>query len=72
MLQVESVADIGAVIRTVRKEQGLTQTQLANLCGVGLSFVSNLERGKATSESCKVLLVMQTLGLDLFIAKRGE
>lgn len=72
MLQVESVADIGAVIRSARKEQGLTQTQLADLCGVGLSFVSNLERGKPASESCKVLLVMQTLGLDFYVARRGE
>ena len=55
-----------------RKAQGMTQSQLADLCGVGLSFVSNLENGKPTLEAGKMLRVVNTLGLDLVLRKRGE
>ena len=55
-----------------RKRQGLTQTDLADLCGVSLTFISNLENGKPTAELAKALTVLITLGLDVYLAKRGE
>ena len=61
-----------AAIRTERKRQGLTQTDLADLCGVSLTFISNLENGKPTAELAKALTVLITLGLDVYLAKRGE
>lgn len=72
MSPVSTVRDIGAVIRTERKAQGLTQTELADLCGVSLSFISNLENGKPTTELAKTLNVISTLGLDMALTKRGE
>lgn len=72
MVSVYSSQDIGAVVRAERKRQQLTQTQLAQLCGVSLSFVSNLENGKPTTELQKTLKVVSTLGLDMLVAKRGE
>lgn len=72
MQTVHSIADLGSAIRKERKAQGLTQTQLADLSGSGLTFISNLERGKATSEIGKTLAVMNTLGLDMVCRKRGE
>lgn len=71
MVVVASIADIGHAIRAARKAKGLTQTDLADFCGVSLSFISNLERGKETTEAGKMLKVIQTLGLELFIEKRG-
>ena len=55
-----------------RKAQGLTQKQLADLCGVGITYLSNLENGKDTAEIGKALHVVRMLGLDIFVAKRGE
>lgn len=72
MRPVNTASDIGAVIRAERKRQGLTQTELADLCGVSLSFVSNLENGKPTTELAKTLNVISTLGLDIVLLKRGE
>ena len=72
MAPVYSSKDMGAVIRAERKRQGLTQTELANLCGVSLSFISNLENGKTTTELEKTLKVLSTLGLDVIVSKRGE
>ena len=72
MEAIVSVADIGALIRKERKEAGLTQSELAQLCGVGLSFITNIERGKESAEVGKVLHVLRMLGLDLLAHKRGE
>ena len=72
MSPVGTARDIGAVIRAERKRQNLTQTELADLCGVSLSFISNLENGKPTTELEKTLNVMSTLGLNLTVSKRGE
>ena len=61
---------LGNLIRKERKNQRLTQEQLAALAGVGVRFVRELEHGK---ESCRIGLafkVMQTLGLSLAIYGR--
>lgn len=72
MSQVFTSLDIGQAIRKERKRQRLTQTDLADLCGVSLTFISNLENGKETAELEKTLSVLNTLGLNLSIARRGE
>lgn len=72
MSLVNTVSAIGAAIRAERKRQRLTQTMLADLCGVSLSFISNLENGKPTTELAKTLNVINTLGLDLTLQRRGE
>lgn len=67
---VTSIADLGAYIRQERREQQLTQSELAGLSGVGLTFISQLENGKATAEVGKVLNVLSVLGSDLIVERR--
>ncbi|TWF47589.1 helix-turn-helix transcriptional regulator [Neorhizobium alkalisoli] len=69
---VRSPADIGALVRTVRKEQNLRQDQLAGVAGVGLRFIVDLEAGKPTAQIGKVLQVLQTLGCSVDILEPGE
>jgi y4mF family transcriptional regulator len=69
--KVLSCQEIGGVIRATRKSQGATQADLASLCGVGTRFISELENGKTTAELGKVLIVMQSLGLELDLQPRG-
>lgn len=64
-------ADIGEVIRTERKAQGLRQDELAAASGVGLRFIVELERGKPTVQLGKVLAVLAALGCRLDIARPG-
>ena len=71
MTQVRSAGELGDVIRAERRRQGLTQAELAGLCGVGVTFLSQLENGKETAELGKTLTVLTTLGLDVFIERRG-
>lgn len=69
---VRNARDIGSLVSTERKRQGLTQADLAGLSGVGVTFLSQLENGKGTAEIDKVLAVVTTLGIDLVARKRGE
>jgi y4mF family transcriptional regulator len=59
--------EIGFLIRQERKNQNLTQEQLAALAGVGVRFIREVEHGKPTCQLALVLQVMQTLGLKLGI-----
>jgi len=57
--------DVGHMVLKVRKEQGLTQPQLAAVAGVGVRFIVDLEKGKPTCEVGKVLSVLHALGVHL-------
>ena len=70
MERIETVADLGAAIRDERKRQGISQLELADGSGVGITYVSNLENGKETSEMGKAVRVAETLGIDLFVEAR--
>ena len=71
MPQIQSVTEFGSVIRDERRRQNLTQTDLAEYCGVGINFVSEVERGKPTAEMGKALRLAEMLGLDIHIERRG-
>lgn len=63
---------LGAALRAQRKAQGLTLEQLAGLSGLGMRFLSELERGKATAELGKTLEVARLLGLDCYLLPRSR
>lgn len=56
---------IGKTIRDSRKKVGATQKDLALTSGTGVRFVIDLEKGKPTCHIGKVLMVLQTLGIEL-------
>lgn len=56
---------LGQLIKQQRKFIGLTQSQVALACGVGIRFISNLENGKPTCHICKSLLVIESIGLNI-------
>ncbi|MYB08091.1 MAG: helix-turn-helix transcriptional regulator [Gemmatimonadetes bacterium] len=58
-------AEIGSIVRAARRAQGLRQDQLAGAAGVGVRFLSELERGKPTVRLEKVITVLDTLGCTL-------
>jgi len=63
---------LGGLIRKKRKESGVDQARAAGLAGVGIRFLSELERGKPTVELGKVLKVLERLGLEVWILPRGK
>lgn len=62
---LNSVKSIGELIRKERKGQGLTQEQLAGVCGVGKRFIVELESGKDTIQLGKALHILNMLGIKL-------
>ncbi|MBB1626792.1 type II toxin-antitoxin system Y4mF family antitoxin [Achromobacter sp. UMC71] len=64
---IRTAADLGELVRNLRREQGLLQTDLAGLSGSGNRFVVDLERGKPTLQLQKVLDLLDLLGLEVLI-----
>ncbi|MFI0474048.1 helix-turn-helix domain-containing protein [Halomonas sp. HMF6819] len=64
-LTVTRAEDLGLLIRQTRKRQALTLETLAGLCGVSIRFLSELENGRASCGLGRVLLVLETLGIEL-------
>ena len=56
---------LGQIIKQQRKFIGLTQSQVALACGVGIRFISDLENGKPTCHIGKALLVVESIGLNI-------
>lgn len=71
MLRVTDTEKLGTLIRDTRKAQGLTQEQLAGICGVGVRFIRELEHGKDSCHIGKAMSVLQMLGLQLHIDGGG-
>lgn len=63
--EISNVPQLGAIIRQTRKAQGLTQEDLAAICGTGTRFIWELESGKETCQLGKALTVLAMLGLKL-------
>ena len=56
---------LSATVKTLRKEYGLTQEDLALKSGVGLCFVRNLEQGKSTLRMDKVNQLLDLFNYEL-------
>ena len=69
--RISSVADLGQVVLSARKEQDLTQADIAGLAHTGNRFVVDLEKGKPTIQMQKALDVLELLGLELYVRKKG-
>jgi y4mF family transcriptional regulator len=67
-----TVLELGQAISQARKEQGLTQADIAGLAHTGNRFVVDLEKGKPTIQLQKTLTILELLGLELVIRKKGS
>ena len=63
---------LSATLKTLRKEYGLTQEDLALKCGVGLNFVRQLEQGKPTLRMDKVNQGLGMFGYELAPVRSEE
>lgn len=70
--EIATLNELGETIRAERRRQGLTQDELAQLSGVGINFVSQIERGKPTAEIGKVFAVLRMLGIVSIAERRRE
>ena len=61
---------LSMIVKSLRKEYGLTQEDLAMKSGVGLSFVRNVEQGKQTLKMDKVNQLLDLFNYELTPAKK--
>ncbi|MFV0432983.1 MAG: helix-turn-helix domain-containing protein [Leucobacter sp.] len=62
---IGSPADLGNLIRYVRKRHGLTQRELAERLGVTHRWLSELESGKGKQANNRYFEVLRLLGIEL-------
>ena len=62
--------DLGVFVRERRKAMGLTQQQLADVAGVGLNFVYQLEKNKPSVQLDCMRQVLDALGYELAVTPR--
>ena len=72
MTKVSNAKELGALVRQRRKQAGLTLKDAAGMAGVGIRFLSELERGKPTLQLGLAIEVLQLFGLELHVRARGE
>lgn len=58
---------LGKILKEARKEQKLTQLQLAGYSGVGVRFVRELENGKQSCHIGKAIQIVSMLGIDIHL-----
>ncbi|WP_299979468.1 helix-turn-helix domain-containing protein [Desulfobacula sp.] len=63
---------IGKLVRKSRKEQGLTQAEVAGYLNIGIRFLSDLENGKPTVQMEKALNVLKGLGYEVFAIPKAN
>jgi HTH-type transcriptional regulator/antitoxin HipB len=71
-MKTTTTTQLGVAIRARRRELGVTQKDLAMASGTGLRFIIDLEKGKPTCQTGKMLQVLQALGLDLAVGGGTE
>lgn len=64
-VKVKTAADVGLVLRAVRRAHKLRLDDLAGCSGVGHVFVRELEHGKETVQLGRVLKVLFEMGIHV-------
>lgn len=70
-MKISDSKSLGQAIRGRRKELGYTQAYLSEFTGLSVTFISDLERGKPTAEVEKTIRLINILGMDLLVERRG-
>jgi y4mF family transcriptional regulator len=65
MRPIQTSKAFGSAVRRARKDQGLSQVELAQRAGVGRPWLSELETGKRTAELGRALSVLSALDLAI-------
>ncbi|MHB8324233.1 MAG: helix-turn-helix transcriptional regulator [Candidatus Dormibacteria bacterium] len=63
--------DLGVAVRRFRVQAGMSQARLAELSGVHRSYLSELERGKATQQLQRLIEILGILGVEVQLRGPG-
>lgn len=68
---VHSTVELGVLISSARKQQKLTQKDMAGLGNTGNRLIVDIENGKPTVQLQKVFDLLNLLGLEVSIKRKG-
>lgn len=57
--------DLGTVIKNIRKKKGFTQTQLAELCGITQTYLSQIENNQKEPNTAILKVIAEKLDFPL-------
>ena len=69
-MNISETAQYGELLKKRRKALHYTQSFLSEFSGLSVSFISDVENGKATVELGKALYLANLLGLDFNLKER--
>ena len=72
MEEVEALSSIVSTIIRQRNAMGISQRELAAMCGIPQSSVARIESFKTTPNLDTILKIMQPLGLTLTVQQAAE
>ncbi len=70
--KINNPKELGQYLHKERKNLKLTQKEISEFSDVGRKFIIELEKGKTTAQLGKVFELLNSLGLELHLTKRGE
>lgn len=69
---VQDLSELGRVVRFRRLEEKLTLDEAAGRFGVGRRLLVEMERGKRNVRASTLLDLVQLLGYDVVLRRRGS
>lgn len=67
-----SPKQLGSVIQRVRKQRGMSQTELAHLAGLRQEMVSKIETGQDGTRLSSIYALLAALNLEMTIDHRSR
>ena len=72
LTKISNPEELGQYLFKERKNLKLTQKEISEFADVGRKFIIELEKGKKTAQLGKVFELLNSLGLELHLIKRGD
>ncbi len=70
--KIKNPKELGQCFRKERKNLKLTQKEISEFADVGRKFIIEVEKGKTTAQIGKIFELLNSLGLELHLIKRGD
>lgn len=70
-IKVKTTEDIGILIKAQRKLHGVKQSDVTDILDCGNRLIVDIEAGKRTTQSQKLLDVLSVLGFEIIIRSKA-
>ncbi|MBI1891401.1 MAG: helix-turn-helix transcriptional regulator [Burkholderiales bacterium] len=69
--QIRTSQELGQFVKQYRTSQKILQADIVGLANTGNRFIVDLEKGKPTLQLQKVLDVLDLIGLEVIVRRKG-